>query len=197
MRRVLWNSVSRVTRIAETDGLSSRKERALSTNSKRSRCRRKLRFQSMSDILLEAETIVRARHVEELGNWTPGQIFQHLAKSVQSSIRESKALLPLWRRLIARIAKPFLLRFGLPSGVQIERASKTAAKEFLPENVIADEEGLLQLQQAIAEVSQCEMHARHNLFGDMTPRDWEMMHCRHAELHLSFLVPCDTEPTDQ
>ena len=151
----------------------------------------------MSDIVHEAEAIVRARHVEELGNWTPGQIFQHLAKAVQSSIRESEALLPLWRRLIARIAKPFLLRYGLPSGVQIERASKTAAKEFLPENVIANEDGLLQLQQAIAEVNQQDMNARHNLFGNMTPRDWEMMHCRHAELHLSFLLPCETAPTDQ
>jgi hypothetical protein len=27
------------------------------------------------------------------------------------------------------------------------------------------------------------------VFGAMTPEDWKRLHLRHAELHLSFVVP--------
>jgi hypothetical protein len=31
--------------------------------------------------------------------------------------------------------------------------------------------------------------AEHPLFGWFTPEQWEQYHLRHAELHLSFLLP--------
>ena len=29
----------------------------------------------------------------------------------------------------------------------------------------------------------------HPAFGPLTADEWERLHCRHSELHLSFLVP--------
>lgn len=152
------------------------------------RNRRHLRFHDLDDVLHEARRIANARHVRCLGNWTPGQIFEHLAKSFQSSIRPSTALLPLWMRVIARMLKPFVLRIGLPSGFQIEKTTAIAASEFLPDDDIPTQTGLVRLEKVVALLRRTEMTARHNLFGRMTHRDWEMMHCRHAELHLGFVI---------
>lgn len=152
------------------------------------RRRRKIRFNSFEQILTDAEKILGSKHVECLGNWTPGQIFEHLAKSFRSSMHESKAVLPLWRRIIAKIVKPFALRFGLPSGIQIEAASKVAADEFIPRPDVTIEEGFELLKQVLGQLSTESMTARHNLFGHMSSKDWEMMHCRHADLHLSYLL---------
>ena len=150
--------------------------------------RRKIRFNSFEQILADAEKILDSKHVECLGNWTPGQIFEHLAKSFRSSMHESKAVLSIWRRIIAKIVKPFVLRFGLPSGVQIEPASKVAADKFMPRAKVTTEEDFELLKQVIGKLSTEPMTARQNLFGHMSSKDWEMMHCRHAELHLSYLL---------
>lgn len=153
--------------------------------------RRKIRFDSLGQILAGAEKILHAKHVECVGNWTPGQIFEHLAKSFRSSFHESKAIFPLWRRIVAWIVKPFVLRFGLPSGVQIEPASAVAADEFMPQSTVTSEEGFEFLKRIIGQLTPESMSARHNFFGHMSCKDWEMMHCRHAELHLSYLVVDD------
>ncbi len=160
-------------------------------NSKNQKKPRQIRFESLDEILRDAERISRANQVDQLGNWTPGQAFEHLAKSFDSSVRESEAVLPIWRRAIARILKPFMLHFGLPAGIRIESISEVAAREFLPGEGIAMERGLRELQRAIAQLSAQEMSAKHNCFGSMSPRDWERMHCRHAELHLRLLIPLD------
>ena len=152
---------------------------------------RRLRFNSLYDIRQDAERLSTAKHVDQLGTWTAGQAFEHLAKSLLSSIWQSKAVLPLWNRMIAKVGKPFLLRYGLPAGIQIASISEVAAKEFLPRERVTKNEGLRELKRAIATVSVHEMSARHNLFGKMSHKDWERMHCRHAELHLRLLLPTD------
>ena len=162
------------------------------TDSKNQIKRRRIRFDSFDDILRDADRISRADQVDQLGKWTAGQVFDHLAKSFDSSIRESKAVIPTWRRVIARICKPFLLRFGLPAGIQIASISEVAAREFLPREGVSLEEGLREFKRSIIELSSHEMSAKHNCFGKMSPQDWKRMHCRHAELHLSLLIPLVT-----
>lgn len=151
--------------------------------------RRRIRYNSFDDILADAERIVQASHVKQLGNWTPGQAFEHLAKSFNSSVKESEATLPLWRRLLAKAAKPILLRYGLPYGFKIEAVNQVAAREFLPSGQIANEDGLQRLREAIQRLSRNKMTAKHNLLGRMSAADWEKMHCRHAELHLRLFIP--------
>ena len=53
---------------------------------------------------------------------------------------------------------------------------------------VTTEEGFELLKQVIGKLSTEPMTARQNLFGHMSSKDWEMMHCRHAELHLSYLL---------
>ncbi|HBE69461.1 MAG TPA: hypothetical protein DDW52_15055 [Planctomycetaceae bacterium] len=154
---------------------------------KRHNDRRKLNFEVLDDILAEAERIADSSEIEQLGNWNAGQIFEHLGKSLHSSLDESRALVSWNIRLIAFLLRPVFLRFGLPSGVSIERVSDVAADEFLPSASISTEAGLRILRGAITRVKSSKMSARHNLFGKLSHNQWEVLHCRHAELHLGFL----------
>lgn len=149
----------------------------------------KLRFNSILEILSYTEKLTQAIRIESLGNWTAGQTLEHLAKSFNSSIRESQARLPFVKRTVARFLKPYFLRFGLPSGVQISRISKVAASEFLPRQIVPLNEGKIAFVRAINSILTTKMSAKHNCFGQMTHQDWERMHCRHAELHLRLLIP--------
>ena len=163
--------------------------RAMNNKSTQQKKPRKLRFNSISDILRDAEQICHANHVIQLGNWSAGQAFEHLAKSFCSSVTASKADISVWRRAIARVCKPIVLRYGLPAGVQIASVSDVAAREFLPRETVSVEEGYEELLRAVSAISENDMDATHNCFGKMSPEDWERMHCRHAELHLRLLLP--------
>ncbi len=46
--------------------------------------RRKVQYTSLRDVLADAERISKGR-VEALGNWSAGQIFMHLANSLNDS----------------------------------------------------------------------------------------------------------------
>lgn len=148
--------------------------------------RHSLRFNCLDDIHRHACSLVAAEKLRQKGNWSAGQAFEHLAKSLHSSIDESLAILPLKIRIVARLFRPVFLHYALPSGVKIESKSSVAAEEFLPSSDVSDEEGLRLLEQAIARVRSTEMTARHNLFGWLTQRQWAQLHCRHAELHFGF-----------
>ncbi len=150
--------------------------------------RQRLRFNNLGDVLRYARRLTHAQNVRQLGKWTPGRAFEHLAKSLNSSIDESQAILPLSTRLVARLLRPIFLTYALPSGFKIESKSEIAAAEFLPSEHISDAAGLRLLEQAIERVKVKEMTARHNLFGKLSQRQWLQLHCRHAELHFGFLV---------
>lgn len=151
--------------------------------------RRRLRFECLDDILQAAELIANSPDVQQVGNWSPGQIFEHLAKSFNSSIDQSQAIAPLRIRLLARLLRPVVLRVGLPSGFSIKKTSDVAAAEFLPSDAVSTGAGMQMFRRAIERLQTHSMTARHNMFGDMTQDQWLQMHCRHAELHFSFLIP--------
>jgi hypothetical protein len=153
---------------------------------------RQVKFRSLAEVLQDAEVLCSSSQIIRLGNWTVGQALDHLAKAIHSSLVESRAILPLRFRLLAKIGKPFFLRWGLPAGVQIEAHSEIAAREFLPRPKVSADEGLNELRRVIGLTANLEMNARHNLFGRMTTRQWMMLHCRHAELHLRLFIPQET-----
>src|SRR5882672_1582637 len=64
--------------------------------------RRQLEFQILADVLADAEMLARAARIRTLGNWTPGQIFKHLAIVFNSQI-DGMPLRPPWVfRMIGR-----------------------------------------------------------------------------------------------
>ncbi len=154
-------------------------------NTKQVADRRTLRFENMHEILADAESLA-SQPCHLLGNWSLGQIFHHLSLPMVCCVQgfgDAKLALPM--RVVGRLIKKQSLAKGFPAGV---RFPKPLVPAFTPKPC-STEEGLAALREAIALLSTTDVRHPSPLFGAMTVADWEQMHLRHAELHLSFAVP--------
>lgn len=66
----------------------------MTINTKQVSNRRKVNYQSYNDFLADAEQLAGTSS-KTLGNWTQGQIYQHLAKSLDASI-DGMSFKPPW-----------------------------------------------------------------------------------------------------
>jgi len=146
--------------------------------------RRPLHFQTIDDILRDVEDLNRGK-VKGLGNWSSGQILRHLATVMNGSIDGMSMRLPWFIRLLGKMVKGRILRKGMTPGFQLKGP---AAAELVPPET-SWEEGLQRFRQAIHRLQTEAKREPSPFLGAMTREEWDQLHCRHAELHLSFLVP--------
>jgi hypothetical protein len=146
--------------------------------------RRQLHFDTPADILADVERLNQGP-VKALGNWSGGQVLKHLALVMHGSIDGIPTRPPWVMRVLGRMLKKRVLRKGMPPGY---RLPPEAAQALVPPATSWDE-GLAVFRQAVQRL-QTEAHREPSPFlGPMTREDWDQLHCRHAELHLSFLLP--------
>jgi hypothetical protein len=144
--------------------------------------RRKLHFDSYQEVLDDVHQLA-AGQCRHLGNWSLGEICQHLAKTMDMSIDGSDAQFPWLLRKIGPflmkrfIARPMPAGFTIPKGAQVVPDSDETAA------------GVAALEKAVVRLHGTEQRKPHPLFGAMTPQQWDQMQMRHCELHLSFVVP--------
>lgn len=149
--------------------------------------RRPLRFTSLDDIRADLDRLAQAGEIRTLGNWSAGQIFQHLAVGFNCSIDGLRFHLPAPVRFLFRLfLKSAFLNKPMRAGFRLPAKSAT---QLVPPPTTGQEEGLLNLRQAIHRLQTEEKRAPNPVLGKLTREEWDRLHCRHAELHLSFLVP--------
>jgi hypothetical protein len=146
--------------------------------------RRHLHFDTVEDIHSEVERLSQGE-VKTLGNWSGGQILKHLAIVMNGSIDGAPMRLGWPLRLLGRLLKGRVLRKGMTPGYQL----KGPAAEALVPPATSCEEGLNLFRQAVHRLHTETKREPSPFFGAMTREEWNQLHCRHAELHLSFLVP--------
>lgn len=147
--------------------------------------RRELHFESIQDILADAEQLA-SNEVECLGNWSCGQIFDHLAKTFKATVDGVSFRAPWYIRLCAPLMKKKFLTKSMPAGFQFPERMRP---DFEPADPVSTEDGLNHLREAIHRYQSAPNRAPHVVFGNMTNEEWDQLHCRHSELHLSFAVP--------
>ena len=147
--------------------------------------RRKVSYQSLAELEAGAERLA-ASGVRPLGNWSAGQVFQHLAKSMNSSIDGMPGTFPWYVKVAARLFKKRFIRGPMPAGLIVP---KDLAEKVMPEP-ISTEQGLANLCAAIGRLDRESKRARSPIFGAMSKEEWNTMHLSHANLHMSFLT-CD------
>lgn len=154
-------------------------EATATVNTKMVAGRRTVRYESLSDLLSEAERLANC-DVRTIGNWSVGQIYAHLAKSLDISI-DGTDLLPAPMRLILNLFfRKKMLHKAIPAGFK-------APGQFVPEQTSV-EDGLALLRTAIARQHEESARALHPGFGKLSREDWNLFHLRHAEMHMSFIV---------
>ena len=146
--------------------------------------RREVAYESLDDVLMDAERLVAAPNVKMLGNWSLGQLLAHLAGGLNMSIDGSDHRPPWFIRLVGPFLKRWVLKKMSP-GFQLP---KPVADKIIPSHPVAPEEGLRLLQEAVKRFRSDTGRKPHNVFGKLTGAEWHRLHLRHAELHMSFAI---------
>ncbi|MCA8983057.1 MAG: DUF1569 domain-containing protein [Planctomycetaceae bacterium] len=149
--------------------------------------RRELHFATLEDLRQDAEQLA-GKETRVLGNWSQGQIYQHIAKALHLSIDGIDFRPPLWMRLLVPLVRSSMLRKTPKPGFQLP---KTLEAKFLPDEHVTTEAGLADLIAAIERCQSTPDRATHFLFGKLTTEETNQFQLRHAELHLSFILPVE------
>lgn len=156
----------------------------MNVNIKNVKDRRAVRYGSLDDLVADAERLAEQRS-RVLGNWTQAQIYGHLALSLDSSIDGLGFTLPLpLRWYMSFFKKRTFLTRGIPAGFP-------APERFVPEPMLSVADALKELRRAVARQKSESKRVMHPAFGNLSREEWEQFHLRHAELHMSFLVPAE------
>ncbi len=147
--------------------------------------RQRLRFESLDEIVDHARRL-SAQPTRQLGNWSLGQVCQHLGIAMRECTSADRLFpVPLRFRILGRLVRGRVLKRGLPRGFQLP---PEGAAVLVPPPVTA-EEGLATLEQGLAALRSTTKRVPHPVFGALDVEQWNMFHLRHGELHLSFIVP--------
>jgi len=145
--------------------------------------RRKPKFESYEDIIREIEELEKIGY-SRLGNWSLGQICEHLGFYFKGSLEGFEFKAPWIIRIL--VGKPFrwwlMRREGYPDN------SQTVPQSVPPENV-DDHEAVMKIKELLSRLSSAKELHPSGLFGELTLDQWRMMHLHHAGHHLGFLVP--------
>jgi hypothetical protein len=152
------------------------------------RGRRALRFGQLDEILAEADRLAAIR-TRSLGNWSLGQVCQHLAGAMHLSIDgappDSPLKTPIWLRILGRFIKRRILTKGMPAGVKLPVDALPALRPVETDQAAAT----TNLRAAIGRLAREEGRAPHPILGRLSRAEWDQLHLRHAEMHLSFIQP--------
>lgn len=157
-------------------------------NTKKVAGRREVRFESLAELRADVEQLRDAAaggSVEALGNWSPGQAMQHLARFMTCSI-EGFDKAPFFLRPMGMVLQLFqgkkILNRPPPAGIRIPDSLS-----FFPDAGVEDAAGAAELLAVIDRLFQGTKCVQPSpLLGKLLHEQWIKLHCRHAELHLSF-----------
>jgi hypothetical protein len=132
-----------------------------------------------------AVNTAKAGTLSQLGNWTAGQIFGHLATWINYTYDGFPIQRPPWFvRIVLRMQLKKYLKKGFPSGVRIPKVDNGSTGT----ESLSTAEGSQRLRAALQRLESDEPAAHDSpAFGPMSHADRIQLNFRHAELHLSFL----------
>jgi hypothetical protein len=148
--------------------------------------RRELQFSSMPDILDDVEYLASGDPPRTTGNWSGGQIVQHVAMLINFSIDGFPApRLALPMRILGRLFRKRALVNPIRAGIRFPRKWTFLA----PDGAIIWEDAVEYMNKSMARLDTERMNAPSPILGKLSPEQWEQLHCRHAEMHFSFMHP--------
>jgi hypothetical protein len=150
--------------------------------------RRTVRYASLSALWEDAEKLA-AGNYETVGQWTFGQILDHLATTLNSSIDGFPFRPPPHMRMMAAIMTPFFKQSFLTQPMKAGYKLPKYAGPMFPPPGLSAADGLARIRAAVERFERETPEARHPFLGRLTPDEWISLHLRHAELHMSFVRP--------
>jgi hypothetical protein len=152
---------------------------------------RELHFNSLSEIVDEARRLVAgSAAVRPLGNLTLGQALKHMALTMHAGFDGFGFTIPTEVQAFAKAHKVELFAGHMRPGTKLPPAGEA---RFIPA-CCTPQEGLSELEAAVARLQAGAPQQEHPYLGELSAPEWVSLHCRHAELHLGFMLGGECEP---
>lgn len=133
------------------------------------------------------ESAHRSGALRTTGNWSPGQILQHIARFMRYPIDGFSPGKPPW--LLRVIVQMLFKKKAVdgqppPPGIKLP----AGAAYLLPDDDVPIDVGLAELRTVISRIDEGERFAHPSpLFGALTHEQWTKLQLGHATLHLGFM----------
>ena len=150
--------------------------------------RRFLHFTSIDDVLDEANRLAASERrgaLKQLGNWTIGQVFGHLATWAEYAFSPCPIKAPWFVRVFMGVQRKKFIYGPMKPGIRIPRVDGGTLGTG-PMNL---EEGLNRFRAAFEQLKRQSPTHPSPVFGIMTRVEAQEMNIRHAELHFGFFIP--------
>ena len=137
--------------------------------------RRPLAFDSLTDVMPEVDCLLAG--YDRGGNWSLGQVCQHLTTSLRLTIEGWPVRAPwLVRRTVGPLFGKWVLSTGrMPEGMKLHRKL-----ELTPGSELDDLAEAEALQGALRYYQGCtDPFPEHPMFGSMSRGDWDRLHRIH------------------
>jgi hypothetical protein len=161
---------------------------AVPVNTGKVTTRRKLKFDSIDQVLADVDRLVeaeRAGRLSHVGNWSLGQTLGHLACWAEYTYAGYPLKTPFFIRWILRSRKQKFIHEPMGAGVKIPGIpGGTLGTEPMPLDEAAG-----RLHRAFARLKSEVPTRAHPIFGPLSHDEWIAINLRHAELHLGFHIP--------
>ncbi len=149
-----------------------------------------LKFERLADALATAEDLAQIQYSGKqlitTGRFFLPQIVEHLARSIDIGLGKSAVTKAPWLlRLIAKRMKNRVLKNGMKPGFRLPAKTQDI---FWPNEEVDLSLAMQHYAESISELMSNTTLLEHPYFGEMTRSETELLHCRHAELHLSFVI---------
>jgi hypothetical protein len=146
--------------------------------------RRRVQYASVDEIVADAERAVRANSTTT-GNWSLGQILEHLATAHDKMIDGFGFAAPWPFQTVGRLVfKKRVLKKGLTPGFKL---NAKAAAVLVPGETDAAA-ALEHLRKSAVRLKTEQKRSSHPFLGPLTVEECNQMCLRHAELHMSFVT---------
>ena len=151
--------------------------------------RRTLKFHTLADIGHDAERFLIGTP-RCLGNWTAAQNVQHISNIIRGSRNGFDVSAGWFFKIVGPLMKNMIIKGPMKPGFKIP---ESAEREFAPGAGVDLNEAVAGLKEEIrlAEMPGA-MHHPSPFFGRMSEQDWTQLHCTHAAMHFSFVIPDDS-----
>lgn len=159
----------------------------MTVNTKTVTGRRHLRYDRVEDILADAERLAQGE-VVTIGNWSFGQILEHIARVMRGGIEGIPVTVPWWMRVILPLMKKRVLSRMPPAGFKLP---PDAEKILWPTTDCSVEQGLQSLREATRLWQENPTRQVSPFLGQLSNAEWDQLQMRHAELHMSFVKPAE------
>jgi len=148
--------------------------------------RRQVRYDSLDDLQADIDQLMDQGY-HTIGNWSFAQILEHLTAAMNASFDGFPFQMPwILRKILKPIMKKRFLSRTLPSGFKIPPKGQPV---LLPEENAELETAVENFRQAVDRLRNQIPDQSHPLLEFMNHEEWVALHLRHAELHMSHVLP--------